>query len=180
MDILISSNLERLLYHLYDQDAPAIAGLMADLQTNGAYTVSKRVLEKMDLFYGGFANEDQTKASIRSTYNDYAYLIDPHTAVANHVYTDYQNASGDQTKTIILSTASPFKFGRAVYESIFGPSDLDDYAILDHLSQKTKTPIPDPLKDLDRQKNRHHRQCTTDQMAATVVAFVKDQVATND
>ncbi len=180
MDILISSNLERLLYHLYDQDAPAIASLMADLQTSGAYTVSEAVLEKMDLFYGGFADEAQTKEAIRSTYDDYAYLIDPHTAVANHVYDDYQKATGDPTKTIILSTASPFKFGRAVYESIFGPSDLDDYAILDQLAEKTKTPIPGPLKGLDRQKNRHQLQCQNDQMPEAVIAFVKDQVATND
>lgn len=180
MDILISSNLERLLYDLYDGDAKAIDKLMHQLQSEGEYTISADVLAKMDLFYGGFANEKETSAMIQSTYKDFDYLIDPHTAVASHVYDHYKNTTGDQTKTIILSTASPYKFGRSVYESIFGPSTKDDYALLDLLAKKTNTEIPTPLRNLDQQKNRHQGQCEKSKMSEAVLNFVKEQVESND
>lgn len=180
MDILISSNLERLLYDLYDCDSQAIDQLMKELQSAGQYTVSDAVLAKLDFFYGGFASEAETKKNIQATYEEFNYLIDPHTAVANCVYDTYKKSTKDDHKTIILSTASPFKFGRAVYESIFASSPLDDYALLNVLAQKTGTQIPQPLRDLNLQKNHHHRQCKSSQMPDAVLDFVRKQVNTND
>jgi threonine synthase len=102
--------------------------------------------------------------------------MDPHTAVADKVYADYVKASGDDSKTVILSTASPYKFGRSVYESIFGQSPEDDYAILDSLAQKTGTEIPLPLKDLATKDNKHQLQCGKNGMSQAVLEFSKQQV----
>ncbi|WKY44263.1 threonine synthase [Eubacteriaceae bacterium ES2] len=176
MDILISSNLERLLFDLYEGDTDAIASLMQSLKTDGSYQVPQSVRDKATLFYGGYADEAATSAAIKKAFDDSNYLIDPHTAVADKVYADYVKASGDNSKTVILSTASPYKFGRSVYESIFGQSPEDDYAILDSLAQKTGTEIPAPLKDLASKKNKHQLQCGKGGMSQAVLDFSKQQV----
>ncbi|WKY47510.1 threonine synthase [Eubacteriaceae bacterium ES3] len=176
MDILISSNLERLLFDLYEGDTTAIAELMESLKSTGSYSVPQSVMDKASIFYGGYANEAETSAAIKKAFDDYAYLMDPHTAVADKVYDDYLKASGDSTKTVILSTASPYKFGQSVYESIFGQTSDDAYQLLDSLAQKTGTQIPAPLKDLATKENKHQDQCDKTQMAQAVLDFSKRQV----
>ncbi|WP_083439383.1 threonine synthase [Acetobacterium bakii] len=175
MDILISSNLERLLYDLSNEDSEAVSSLMKQLNTQGSYQASKTLMEKTQLFYAGAADELETAESIKDIFEKTHYLMDPHTGVANKVYNDYLKETGDITKTVIVSTASPYKFGRAVYESIFGASDLDDYSLLDCLAQKTNTQIPAPLRDLDKKENRHSVQCHKTDMSKAVVDFLKDQ-----
>lgn len=176
MDILISSNLERLLYELADGDTTVIADLMQSLKDKGSYTLPETLRSHPDasLFYGGYATEAETAVAIRNFFNAAHYLMDPHTAVANKVYDDYRAATGDTTPSIILSTASPYKFGHSVYESIYGtvPEGIDDYAVLNLLSEKTGTVIPSPLKDLDQKPNQHQRVCTTSDMADCITDFL--------
>jgi len=176
MDILISSNLERLLYDLYDGDTKIIAQLMTDLNQKGQYTVSKAVQKRLNQeFYANYADENQTAAEINKQYRQDGYLIDPHTAVASAVYNTYLEETNDPTKTVILSTASPYKFATTVYKSIFGkiPEDKSDFDILKDLSQKTKTTIPKNLQNLDKKACLHNGTCTPSQMAIATEAFLK-------
>lgn len=177
MDILISSNLERLLYDLTDNDNEKIAELMEHLSNDGVYKLDREILFAHDdhVFYAGCANEDETADAIKRTFKLENYLMDPHTAVANKVYDDYREDTGDDTPTIILSTASPYKFGHKVYESIFGPlpEGMNDYDVLKELSEKTNTQIPTPLKDLDQKENCHNHSCKPEEMAACITDFLK-------
>lgn len=180
MDILISSNLERLLYDLSDCDPDSVKTLMDQLKNNGTYQVSKALMEKTQLFYAGAANEAETSESIKSVFDQSNYLMDPHTAVANKVYDDYLNETGDPTKTVIVSTASPYKFGRSVYESIFGACEANDYELLSLLAEKTDTTIPLPLKDLDKKENHHQSQCDKTDMSKAILDFLNRQEHQND
>ena len=175
MDILISSNLERLIFDLSGGDTAFVARLMESLNTDGNYTIPDEMIEKaQSLFYGGYADEIATEIAIHDMFVDHHYLMDPHTAVASKVYDDYLAETGDTTPAIILSTASPYKFGHSVYKSIFGdiPDGMDDYEVLKALSEKTGTAVPEPLKDLDKKPNRHSGTCAVDEMPSTVKDFV--------
>lgn len=181
MDILISSNLERLLMDLADNDTTVVAQLMANLTNQGDYTVSQAILDKIaSTFRGGYADEGATAAAIKDMFEKEGYLMDPHTAVASKVYDDYLAQTGDDTPTVVLSTASPYKFGHSVYQSIFGdiPQGMDDYAVLDALADKTKTVIPSPLRDLDQKANRHFGTCDAPAMAQAVRDFIVKREAT--
>jgi threonine synthase len=180
MDILISSNLERLLYDLSDENPTIVSKLMNELENKGSYDVSKLLMEKAQLFYAGTANEEETASSIKTVFEKTGYLMDPHTAVANKVYDDYLKDTHDSTKTVIVSTASPYKFGRSVYESIFGPNLEDDYTLLNQLAAKTNTTIPNPLKNLDKKENRHNIQCDKTTMSDSVLDFLNTQVNKHD
>jgi len=178
MDILISSNLERLLFDLADGDTALIAQLMAQLSKEGRYTIPPAMKERADaLFYGGYADEKDTAAAIKSLYENYDYLMDPHTAVASKVYDNYLAETGDRTPAIILSTASPYKFGHAVYESIFDsiPAGLSDYDVLKALSHETGVPIPGPLKDLNKKANRHDKTCEKAGMPQCIQEFIQER-----
>ena len=119
MDILISSNLERLLYQLCGKDDAVIRDWFGKLSSEGKYTVSDSVKEKLQAdFWGGFCDDEQTAATIKKTFEEYGYLCDTHTAVAVKVYQDYTAETGDKTKCIIASTASPYKFNDAVLAAI--------------------------------------------------------------
>ena len=118
MDILISSNLERLLYHLSGDNGAEISRLMSSLEKDGKYQVSDSIRKGMSCFYGGFADEDETKQAIAEMYEKYGYLIDTHTAVAYKVYEDYRKTSGDDTPAVIASTASAYKFAASVAEAL--------------------------------------------------------------
>ena len=109
MDILISSNLERLIYHISGNDSAATAALMKDLSEKGSYAITDQMKEGLSLFEGGYATEEETAAAIRRLYETDGYVIDPHTAVAVHVYDAYRSKTGDTTPAVIASTASPFK-----------------------------------------------------------------------
>lgn len=157
MDILISSNLERLLYHLSGNDNSYIASLMKELKDTGKYSVNNRIKKELEkLFATGYTNDAQTKNCIKAVYEKYNYLLDTHTAVAYHVMEEFKNESGDSHKNIILSTASPYKFSGAVYEALFGKADTDDeFTVMELLEKKTGTEVPANLKNLKNKRDIH-------------------------
>ena len=156
MDILISSNLERLLYLMTGRDDKLINEWFGKLASEGRYEVSDAVKAQLaDEFYGGFCDDEQTKATIHNIYAKYSYTCDTHTAVAVKVYNDYKAATGDTTKTVIASTASPYKFSAAVLEAIEGkPSDIDEYAKVDRIAELSDIPVPAALADLRNKPER--------------------------
>jgi len=156
MDILISSNLERLLYIMTDRNDAVIRDWFGKLASEGRYEVSDDVKAKLkDEFCAGYCDDEQTKATIHSIYEKYSYTCDTHTAVAVKVYNDYKEATGDNTKTIIASTASPYKFSAAVLEAVQGgKSDLDEYSMIDKLAELSKLEVPAALADLKNKPER--------------------------
>ncbi len=156
MDILISSNLERLLYILTGQNDAQIKEWFESLATTGKYEVTDEVKKILkDEFFGGFCDDEQTKDTIKKIYDKYSYTCDTHTAVAVKVYEDYKNATGDMTKTLIASTASPYKFSESVLEALEGKkSDLDEYDMVDKLAELSNLPIPEALADLKDKERR--------------------------
>lgn len=158
MDILISSNFERMLYHASNNNQELIVNFMKELNEKGSYTISaemKSVISK--LFYGSYSDEESTKDIIGQVYKEYGYVLDPHTAVAYKVYEDYAKETSDDRANIILSTASPFKFPEAVYESIFESSDLEVYELIHELARKADLSIPEPIKKLKDSEILHKR-----------------------
>lgn len=145
MDILISSNLERLISVL--GGAELTSDLMAQLKKNGVYKAPDELMEKIRLAFSGYSmNEVETSAAIADAYNKEGYLIDPHTAVGLGCVKKYREASGDMTKTLLASTASPYKFAPAVANALGITYDENDiFAILDKLAAETKTEVPAPL-----------------------------------
>ena len=171
MDILISSNLERLIYLSTGCDAAADAALMKDLSEKGSYTVTGNMRQFMSDFRGGFATEAQNEATISKISEDTGYLIDTHTGVAATVYNAYKAETGDQTKTVIASTASPYKFSHSVLEAIKGKSAVegkDEFAVVDELSEVSGTPVPKAVVELRSAVIRHNTECDVDKMGETV------------
>ena len=152
MDILISSNLERLLYHVTGCDDAQVADWMKKLAETGRYEVSEAVKAKIqELFYGGFCDDDATEKTIAETSREHGYVMDTHTAVAKCVYDQYCEETGDTTKSVIVSTASPFKFSNRVLEAIAGQEaleGLDEFKMLEALAEKADLTIPAPLAGL--------------------------------
>ncbi|MDZ7837016.1 MAG: hypothetical protein U5N58_03190 [Actinomycetota bacterium] len=126
MDILVSSNLERLLYHISGADFKQVAGLMDSLAKSGSYTITEKMKQGLSDFYPGFATEEETRQAIATAYNNLGYLIDTHTAVGFDVCLKYMARGGDQRKNVIISTASPFKFPAAVLEAIGEKAEAAD------------------------------------------------------
>lgn len=156
MDILISSNLERLLYIMTGKNDAVINEWFGKLASDGRYEVSDDVKSQLkEEFFGGFCNDEQTKATIHNIYEKYSYTCDTHTAVAVKVYNDYKEATGDNTKTIIASTASPYKFSAAVLEALENSkSDIDEYAKVDRIAELSDIPVPSALADLKNKPER--------------------------
>ncbi len=156
MDILISSNLERLLYLMTGKNDKIIRDWFGKLASDGRYEVTEDVKKKLgEEFWAGCCNDEETKAAINAVYGKYSYTCDTHTAVAVKVYEDYKNATGDATKTIIASTASPYKFSAAVLEALEGgKSDIDEYAKVDRIAELSKLPVPAALADLKNKSQR--------------------------
>ncbi len=150
MDILISSNLERLLYIVTDGDDKQVLAWMNELKENGKYTVSNDVLAKIkDVFVAGCCSDEETLAEIKNTENKNSYVIDTHTAVAKKVYDDYKENTKDETKTVIVSTASPFKFADSVLSAIKDEIlSTNEFEMLDELSIAADLVVPKPLANL--------------------------------
>lgn len=175
MDILISSNLERLLFDLTGKDDQKIKAWMNELYSTGQYTVDETVKLKLnELFYGGYCDDMQTRSAIKSAYQKYHYLCDTHTAVALKVYEQYKTETGDQTPSIIVSTASPFKFSDSVLEAVSNEqsTNLKDFDKLNTLSRITGVEIPLPLSQLSSKKVRFTSCCTQE----TMETFVTDSL----
>ncbi|MBR6101560.1 MAG: threonine synthase [Ruminococcus sp.] len=155
MDILISSNLERLLYHLCGENDSTIREWFGKLASEGRYEVSEDVKKVLsEEFYAGCCDDEQTKACIKEIYDKYSYTCDTHTAVAVKVYEDYKAATGDTTKTVIASTASPYKFSGSVLSAIGVDTDADEFALVDRLADASKLPIPASLAALKNKEIR--------------------------
>ncbi len=173
MDILISSNLERLIYLSTGCDAGKNAALMRELSETGAYTVTDAMKAEMADFVGGFATEQQNAAEIKKLYEDTGYMIDTHTGVASAVYRAYVAETGDQTPTVIASTASPYKFSHSVMEAVFGDQgDKDEFAIIDDLCEASKVPVPNAVEEIRNAQIRHKRECDADTMEAAVAEIL--------
>lgn len=175
MDILISSNLERLLYHLSGENDAQIREWFGKLAKDGKYSVTPEVLEKIRAdFYAGYCDDVQTKAAIKEVFESYSYLMDTHTAVAYKVYQDYKNATGDTTKTIVASTANPYKFGAAVMDALGGETKgLDEFTIIENLEKKTGTTIPAPLAATKNKAVRFTGSVEKQDMPEVVLGFLK-------
>ena len=177
MDILVSSNLERLLYHLSGEDDELIRSYMNMLRTDGIYEVTHEIKEKISaLFYGGFCDEEKTKETIRQLYEQRKYLCDTHTAVAVAVYDDYARVTGDKTPTVIASTASPYKFSKAVLESI-GCDDvqMSEFDMVEKLHELTGAEVPLPLANLRGKEPRFSEVTDKDQMQGVVLKALSIQ-----
>ena len=173
MDILVSSNLERFLYHITECDDKRVKGWMTELKTKGVYSVDEETKEKIAaLFTGGFCDDVKTREIIGEFFNKYGYLCDTHTAVAVSVYKDYVEKTGDKTPAIIDSTASPYKFGKAVLESIAKGEELpdDEFEMVDLLSAKTGAPVPAPLAALKSKPARFDTVKAKEEMADFVLS----------
>lgn len=169
MDILISSNLERLIYRLAGEDADKNAALMKQLSAEGRYSLTPQMEEQLSDFYGNYASEEETAQMISSLYCKTGYIIDTHTAVAAKVYEKYRAETGDKTKTVIASTASPFKFTRAVMQAIDEKyAKEDDFALADKLSELGGVKIPAAIEEIRTAPVRHTKVCEKDEMKAVV------------
>ncbi|WP_077609876.1 threonine synthase [Clostridium sp. Marseille-P2415] len=173
MDILISSNLERLIYLSTGCDAAANAALMKELSEKGSYTVTAEMKTFMEDFQGGFASEEENRAAMKKIFKDTGYLIDTHTGVAAAVYEQYRAGSNDDTKNIIASTASPYKFSRSVLEAIEGEQKTDDeFRIIGHLAEISGVRIPQAVEEIRTAPVRHNTECDADKMKEAVLNFL--------
>ena len=170
MDILISSNLERLLFHLADENDETIAKWMAELSNEGKYEVTADVKEKVfSLFDAGCCDDEETKDTIGKTYKN-GYLLDTHTAVAVKVYRDYKERTGDKTPTVIASTANPYKFSAAVLSAVCDKNldGVDEFSQVDLLKEITGEPCPEQLSTLKGKSPRFTSCCEKENMIDTV------------
>ena len=158
MDILISSNLERLIYRLAGENAEKCAELMKSLSEGGEYTITDEMKVQLQDFYGNFCSEDETAEAISETYKGSNYVIDTHTAVAAGVYKKYVSDTDDHTPTVIASTASPYKFTRSVMEALGEEhKDLDDFGLVDALSRLSGVPVPRAVEEIRTAPVLHDR-----------------------
>ena len=169
MDILVSSNLERLLYLSCGRDAAKTKAMMEQLSTNGKYEITEDMKEFMKDFAAGYADMEENAKEIRKVFDDTGYLIDTHTGVAAAVYEQYKAKTGDTTKTVIASTASPYKFSRSVMEAVFGKKeDADEFALIDEMERISGVKIPQAIEEIRDAKILHNRQCKPEEMEETV------------
>ena len=169
MDILISSNLERLIYTIAGQDAQKDAELMTQLKEKGVYEITAEMKEGLKDFVGGFATEEEVKETIHDTYQKTGYVMDTHTAVAAHVCAQYRKDTKDEKKCLVASTASPYKFVRNVMTAIDPKYDeMEDFALIDELEKVSGFPIPNAIKEIRDAEVRHTTECDADQMKETV------------
>ena len=149
MDILISSNLERLIYRIAGDDAQKNRALMENLSKCGKYEITDSMKEQLKDFYGNYATEEETARVIKNLYQDTGYVIDTHTAVAACVYEKYKADTKDETKTVIASTASPFKFTRSVMNAIDQRYDaMGDFELVDELSKIANVKVPKAIEEI--------------------------------
>ena len=171
MDILVSSNLERLLYEAADRDGQLIQTWMGQLKECGSYSVGDQRREWLSgLFWGECADNKDTLNEIGKRFLQDRYLLDPHTAVASHVLREYRTKTNDPTPTVIVGTASPYKFASDVLAAIGGEKDLDAFAASEELEKRTGIPMPEQVRRLKELPVRHTAECDKDKMAEAVLS----------
>lgn len=173
MDILISSNLERLIYKIAGEDPEANSALMSALVGSGKYEITPEMKANLADFYGNFADETETAKMIHDLYKETGYVIDTHTAVAGAVYKKYVHDTADTKKTVIASTASPFKFARSVMTAIDSKYDaMEDFALIDELAKIANVAVPAAVEEIRTAPVLHDTQCSVDAMEATVKGWL--------
>ena len=169
MDILISSNLERLIYQTAGRDAEKNNAYMKALNETGRYEITDEMREQLKDFYGNFASEEETAAAIKDVYEKTGYIMDTHTAVAKSVYEKYKADTADETKTIIASTASPYKFTRSVMNAIDPAYDSQsDFELVDELNRLSGVPVPQAIEDIRSAPVLHDTVCGKEEMCGEV------------
>ena len=174
MDILVSSNLERLIYRIAGDDPVKTGEYMKELSEGGSYRIGAEMQEKLSDFYGGYATEEETAEEIRMVYENASYVIDPHTAVASRVYRKYCEETGDRdTVTVIASTASPYKFTGSVMRALRPETgEADDFLLADELSKLSGTPVPMAVEEIRRASIVHDQVCRVEEMPEIVRNFL--------
>jgi threonine synthase len=174
MDILISSNLERLLFELAGRNPGQVSEWMNQLVKDGAYSIPRGTLEELQsLFYGGFADHDDTSKAIKNAFEKHGYLLDPHSAVGFHVLQTYREKTGDSKPVVLASTASPFKFNRGVLEALGREtSGRDEFSLLRELSSINGQPVPQKLAELQSLPEVHRGVCEKQDMAKALYKFL--------
>ncbi len=173
MDILISSNLERLIYLSCGCDAASNRVMMRQLSRTGKYTVTSEMKKRIADFTGKYATQEEVADRIRGLYEKTGYVLDTHTGVASAAYEKYREETGDTTKTVIAGTASPFKFSRAVMTAIQGDlGEMDDWQVIDLLSEKAAVPVPPAVEEIRGAEIRHRTECDPDRMEDTVAELL--------
>ncbi len=169
MDIVVSSNLERLIYHLTGNDPQQTKDFMLSLTTQGNYQISPAMMAELAEFYSDFATEAEVEQGILATFTNEEYVIDPHTAVAERVLRKYQKETKDDTKSVIISTASPYKFPRTVVDALTKePQSSDDFALVQEIATKSGIPVPQGVLELPNLPVRHHQVVSVAGMQAEV------------
>ncbi|MBO7515683.1 MAG: threonine synthase, partial [Lachnospiraceae bacterium] len=175
MDILISSNLERLIYQIAGNDPDICAALMQALSESGKYSITPAMKVKLDSFYGNYATEAETAQRIAEVYREEGYVMDTHTAVASAVYEKYRKETNDETVTVVASTASPYKFLTSVLEAVgaLTPDIADDeFAKVDRLYEVSGVAIPPAVEELRHAEILHKRECDPEDMKKTVLEIL--------
>lgn len=174
MDILVSSNLERLLWVISEREAQKVKESMHSLKEKGFYRIGFETKEKLKDFYGGFAPQKESRRYIKEIFEKSKYLIDPHTAVAYTVYKKYVKETGDKTKTVIVATASPFKFTKSVMESIDSRyKKFNDFELIEKMSDLAQIPIPPGIRDIEKKSIRHKIVCEKEEMRAKIAEILE-------
>ena len=173
MDILISSNLERLIYRIAGNDAEKNRNLMENLVQKGHYEITEDMKAALGEFYGNYASEEETAEAIKNLYEKTGYVMDTHTAVASSVYEKYRKETGDTTKTVIASTASPFKFTRSVMNAIDGKFEaMGDFELVDELSRLAKRAVPKAIEEIRTAPILHNRIASVEEMPEVVLEIL--------
>ncbi len=173
MDILISSNLERLIYRIAGNDPERNKELMTALGSGGSYTITEEMKAQLQDFYGNYANEAETLQTIHDLYDDTGYVIDTHTAVAACVYKKYREETGDRKQTIIASTASPYKFTRSVMNAIDKKYDaMGDFELADELARISGVCVPRAIEEIKQAPVLHDHVCEKADMKQVVMDFL--------
>jgi len=174
MDILISSNLERLIYEIADDQEHQTKALMAELMASGQYTITPSMTNRLSGFYGNYANQDETADAIKKVFEKDGYLMDPHTAVGYKVMEKYREATKDQTKTVVISTASPYKFTRSTMTALDEAySKASDFDLIKDMHQVSNVTIPKAIHDILEAPVRHKSICQIEGMVEEVKDFLK-------
>ncbi|WIF95332.1 threonine synthase [Caminicella sporogenes] len=174
MDILVSSNLERFLYDISDCDEKVTNDMMNKLNKYGIYEIPDEMKEKLDVIYSGYATEYETYNAIEEVYNESDYLIDTHTAVAYFVYKKYKEETNDNTKTIIASTASPFKFTRDVLKAVDNKYEkFSDFELIEKMAELLGTNVPKGIKDLNKREVLHKYTCKGNEIKETILKLLE-------
>ena len=174
MDILISSNLERLLFELVDRNPGWVSDWMHQLSAQGWYSIPDEALDRLrSLFYGGFADQRATSSAIKEVYERHGYLMDPHSAVGYSVLQKFREETMDATPTVLASTANPFKFNQAVLEALGqDTSGKDKFSLLRELSILSGRPVPATLSELKALPELHKGVCEKQKMSDTLYQFL--------